>query len=183
MLAELSMHIMDIVQNSISAGAKLVRVRLEQNFSLDTLTIEIEDDGKGMTAEEIKKVQDPFYTTKSYKKVGLGIPLFKQIAEHCDGSFEIISTPGKGTLIKAKFKMSHIDLPPIGNMRDTIIALVVGKPEIDFLFEIYKDGVSFVLDTREIKKELQDVPINHPEVIRFLKEYIDENLKAMEVVS
>lgn len=183
MLAELSMHVMDIVQNSISAGATLVRVKIEQNYSLDTLTIEIEDNGRGMTKEEIKKVQDPFYTTKSYKKVGLGIPLFRQIAEHCDGSFEIQSTPGKGTLIRAKFRMSHIDLPPIGNLKDTILTLVVGKPEIDFLFEIYKDGVSFVLDTREIKRELQDVPVNHPEVIRFLDEFIDSNLKEMEVVS
>ena len=183
MLAELSMHIMDIVQNSISAGASFVRVKIEQREATDTLTIEVEDNGKGMTEEEIKKVQDPFYTTKSYKKVGLGIPLFKQTAEHCDGGFEILSTPGKGTLIRATFKSSHIDLPPMGNLRDTILTLIVGKPEVDFLFEIYKDGVSFILDTREVKKELQDVPINHPEVIKFLEEYIDTNLKAMEVVS
>ncbi|MDI6850517.1 MAG: ATP-binding protein [bacterium] len=183
MLAELSMHIMDIVQNSLSAGASLVRVKIEQNDSLDTLAIEIEDNGRGMTEEEVKRVQDPFFTTKSYKKVGLGIPLFKQIAEHCDGSFEIKSVPGKGTLIRARFRKSHIDLPPIGNLKDTILTLVVGKPDIDFVFEIYKDGESFILDTREIKKELQDVPVNHPEVIRFLEEYIDKNLKAMEVVS
>ncbi|MGB9823827.1 MAG: ATP-binding protein [Candidatus Hydrothermia bacterium] len=183
MLAELSMHILDIVQNSVSAGANLVRVRVEEDSKKDLLLIEVEDNGVGMDRETIEKVQDPFYTTKTYKKVGLGIPLFKQTALHCEGTFEIKSEKGVGTLVRATFKKSHIDLPPIGNLKDTILTLVVAQPSVDFVFEIIRDGRTFVLDTREIKKELQDVPINHPEVIRFLKEYMDENMKTMEVVS
>lgn len=183
MLAELSMHILDIVQNSVSAGANLVRVRVEEDTQRDLLLIEVEDNGIGMDRETIEKVQDPFYTTKTHKKVGLGIPLFKQTALHCDGTFEIKSEKGVGTLVRATFKKSHIDLPPLGNLKDTILTLVVSQPSVDFVFEVIKDDRIFVLDTREIKKELQDVPINHPEVVRFLKEYIDENLKTMEVAS
>lgn len=183
MLAELSMHILDIVQNSISAGANFVRVRIEEDKKNDYLIIEIEDNGRGMTEEQVRNAQDPFYTSKSGKRVGLGIPLFKQTAEHCDGSFEIVSELGKGTLVRAKFRKSHIDLPPMGNLIDTILTLVVGTPEVDFAFEIISNNIEFVFDTREIKKELQDVPINHPEVIKFLREYLESNLKSMEVVS
>jgi len=183
LLAELSMHIIDIVQNSISAGADLIKVKIHELKDRDLLIIEVEDNGKGMDKDQINRVQDPFYTTKSFKRVGLGIPLFKQTAEHCDGSFQILSEPGKGTLIRATFKKSHVDLPPMGNLRDTILTLVVGEPNVDFVFEVETDGVVFVLDTREVKKELQDVPINHPEVVKFLREYIGENLKTMEVAS
>ncbi|MEO0258591.1 MAG: ATP-binding protein [candidate division WOR-3 bacterium] len=183
MLAELSMHILDIVQNSISAGASLIRVRVEEDKEKDFLLIEVEDNGRGMDPETIEKVQDPFYTTKSYKKVGLGIPLFKQTAQHCDGSFEIKSQRGQGTLVRATFKRSHIDLPPLGNLKDTILTLIIAELKVDFIFEIKVDGTFFTLDTRDLKRELQDVPLNHPEVIRFLKEFLDENLKIMEVAS
>lgn len=111
MLAELSMHIIDIVQNSISAGADLIKVKIHELKDRDLLIIEVEDNGKGMDKDQINRVQDPFYTTKSFKRVGLGIPLFKQTAEHCDGSFQILSEPSKGTLIRATFKKSHVDLP------------------------------------------------------------------------
>lgn len=183
MLAELSMHIIDIVQNSISAGAHLIAVNILDDKEKDIIVIEVKDDGRGMDADLIKRVQDPFYTTKSHKKVGLGIPLFKQTAEHCDGSFEITSEPAKGTSIRATFKRSHVDLPPMGNLKDTILTLVVGEPSVDFVFNISFDGNHLFLDTREIKEELQDVPINHPEVIKFLREYLEENLKTMEVAS
>jgi len=182
-LAELSMHIMDIVQNSISAGASLIRVRIHEDTKRDLLLIEVEDNGVGMDEETVKRVQDPFYTTKSYKKVGLGIPLFNQTAEHCDGTFEIKSEKGKGTLVRATFRRSHVDLPPIGNLKDTILTLVVGSPQVDFIFEIVKDNHTFTFDTREVKAELKEVPISHPEVVKFLDSFLDENLKTMEVAS
>ena len=177
MMEELSYHILDIVQNSFTAGALNVRLEIIDSNKDDILSIIVEDDGKGMNHKEIEIAQNPFYTTKKGKRVGLGIPLLKESCEMCEGRFEIVGEKGKGTKVKAVFKKSHIDRPPMGNLKDTILTLIIGaeKTDIDFIYK--KDGKIFNLNTKEIKKQIGDLPINNPDVIRFIKGYLDENLE------
>ncbi len=177
MMEELSYHILDIVQNSFTAGASNVRLEIIDSDKDDTLSIIVEDDGKGMSEREVKIAQDPFYTTKKGKRVGLGIPLLKECCEMCEGKFEIISEKGKGTIIKAVFKKSHIDRPPLGNIKDTILTLIVGAEKTDIDFTYKADDKIFNLNTKEIKKQIGDIPINNPDVINFIKEYLNENLE------
>lgn len=175
-MKELSLHIMDILQNSLGADAKVIRLDVEEDKILDILLIRVEDDGKGMTKEELKRVQDPFYTTKREIGVGLGIPMFKWSAEHCDGSFAMESVPGKGTVIEAIFSLSHIDRPPLGDLAGVVLGMVVSNPDVRFVIR-YKGAGEFFLDSQEIKDTLDGVPITSPDVIGFLKEYIGDGLK------
>jgi hypothetical protein len=176
MMAEICAHIMDIVANSITAEAKKVDIFIAQDKKRALFTIKVVDDGKGMTEEMSKKVQDPFFSTKTGRKVGLGIPLFKGTAEHCGGDFYLKSKIGEGTEIFASFALNNPDLPPLGNLKDTILVMIVSNPEVNFSFSYTINGKEFTLDTKEIKAQLGSVPINHPQVISFLGKYLDENL-------
>ncbi len=178
---EISLHILDIVQNSISANATFVTVNIIEDTKEDKIEIEIIDNGKGMSEEELKLIENPFYTTKNYKKVGLGIPLLKQIAISADGAFKIESEKGKYTKVFVKFKKSHPDTPPIGNLKDTILTLILTSENFDIKFQYKKENKVFEIDSREIKKFLGEVPINHPEVIKLIRNYLDENFKNLEV--
>ncbi|MFQ5867356.1 MAG: ATP-binding protein [bacterium] len=134
-MEDLSLHILDIVENSIVAQAKKIEISIIENIKEDLLTVKIKDDGKGMDEEMIKKSLDPFFTTKTTKKVGLGLPLLAQAAEESGGKLEIESEVGKGTTIMATFKLSHPDRRPLGNMKETMKILTVAHPEIKFIFE------------------------------------------------
>ncbi|HOL05674.1 MAG TPA: ATP-binding protein [Syntrophorhabdaceae bacterium] len=169
-------HITDVVANSVSAGAKKVFIFLEKSTIKNALHLKITDNGKGMDEETAKKVVDPFFSTKTGRKVGLGIPLLKGTAETCGGYFNLKSALGEGTEIDVFFTLDHPDLPPIGNLKDTILILTVSNPEVDFLFNIKNDVINFIFDTEEIKGLLDGVPINSPEVIKFLTNYLDEHL-------
>lgn len=173
---EISSHIIDIVANSVTAKATCVTVEIIQDAEKNLLSLHIKDDGVGMDEDTIKKVLDPFYTTKAGKKVGLGVPLLKGTAETTGGTFTLSSSVGKGTEILATFDLTHPDLPPLGNIRDTMLVLVVGNPETDFRFLIRNDSREFILDTKEMRSHLDGVPINHPDVITFLSKYIDESM-------
>ena len=176
MMDEISSHIMDIVANSVSAKAKNIIVVITKDTKKSLLTLRIKDDGIGMDEDMAEKVQDPFFSTKLGKKVGLGIPLLKGTAETTEGSFRLTSKLGEGTEIFASFNVNHPDLPPMGRLKDTIFVIVAGNPEIDFQFRIINDGKEFILDTTEIRTLLDGVPINHPEVLTFLSKYLDENM-------
>lgn len=176
MMDEIASHIMDIVANSVSAKANNIIVAITKDTKKALLTLRINDDGIGMDEEMAYKVQDPFFSTKIGKKVGLGIPLLKGTAETTGGIFRLSSVIGKGTEIFASFDLTHPDLPPLGNIRDTMFVLVIGNPDTDFRFQIKSDSKEFVLDTKEIKYLLDGVPINHPDVITFLSKYLDENM-------
>ncbi|MCR4428054.1 MAG: ATP-binding protein [Caldiserica bacterium] len=177
---ELLLHVLDIVQNSLSAGATLISVEIEERTEDDSLSIKVSDNGRGMDEETLRAVEDPFFTTKSGKKVGLGIPLLKQTVSLTGGSFRIESQPGKGTRVQATFPKSHIDLPPLGDLRGTALALIYASGKADIVFSYSKEGRTFSLDTREIREMLGEVPLSHPEVIRFLKKYIDDGIKGLE---
>ncbi len=175
MLTEISLNILDVAENSASAGASLIEIYLEADTKKDTLTLLIRDDGCGMTPEQLSGVEDPFFTTRSTRKVGLGVPFLKQAAESTGGSFVIESEPGRGTSDKAVFGLSHIDRMPLGDISATIKDLIICHPDIDFLYSYKYDGNGFVLDTREFKKVLAGVPINSPEVLCYIQEYLEEN--------
>ncbi|MFC1691920.1 ATP-binding protein [Candidatus Latescibacterota bacterium] len=150
-MRDLSLHIIDIAENSIRAGADLIEIILAEDEKNDRLTVEVIDNGKGMNPEILKKASDPFYSGKDGKRIGLGLSMLAQAAREADGEMEISSTPGQGTKVKAVFRSSHPDLKPIGEMAATVQALVVGNSEIDFVFE-YRRGLEITrIDTREIK--------------------------------
>ena len=176
MMEDIASHIMDIVMNSVTAGAKNISVIIEKEPDVQRLALTIADDGKGMDQETAQKVQDPFFSTKTGRKVGLGIPLLKGTAETTGGSFVLESARGSGTTIRAVFDAGHPDLPPLGNLKDTFLVLAVSHPDIDFIFRCRADGKDLFLDMKEIKRELEGVPVNHPEVINFLSKYLDEHL-------
>lgn len=175
-MKDLSMHVMDIAQNSVSAGAKKITISIVEDTQSDVLCIELEDNGKGMSQEILEKVTDPFFTTRTTRKVGLGLPLLKMNAEHCNGSFFIRSKPGEGTLVKAQFQYSNIDRPALGNMAETIVLLVTANPEIEFVYRHSMDESTYVFDTKEINEILEGIPINDAKIYLFLKEMVQENL-------
>lgn len=175
MMTELSLNILDIAENSTKAGAKLVCITVNADFSSDRLLISIKDDGCGMTEEQAVQVTDPFFTSRTTRKVGLGVPFFKYAAESTGGSFTISSEPGKGTLVTASFILSHIDRMPLGDINATVHTLIIYHPNTDFLYTYCYNGNSFTLDTRSFREILGDVPFRTPEVSTYIMEYLTEN--------
>lgn len=177
-MRELSLNVLDVAQNSVVAGATLTIIRvIEQG---NHLQVEIRDNGKGMTEEQVKNVIDPFFTTRTTRKVGLGVPLFKMQAEMTGGGLTITSKPGEGTDIVATFDMSHVDMLPIGDMESTVLLLITCNPDSDFVYYRSHDNQSFTLDTRELREVLGDVPLNSPDVTVWIKEFLQENLDSIQ---
>ncbi len=175
MLRELSLNILDITENSLKAGAENVRISVSAEGNV--LTIVIGDDGCGMDEEFLASVTDPFTTTRTTRKVGMGIPLLKMAAEMSGGEFTIKSAPGVGTTVTSSFMIDNIDRPPLGNIAETIASLVGNiEDETNIVFEYAAFGKSFKLDTSEVRKELDGVPLNEPEVLIFLRDLINENI-------
>jgi len=174
MLEQLSDHLMDIAVNSVRAGAREVGISVMTDRSQNLLTIAVVDDGRGMDEEMARSVTDPFFSTKPGRKVGLGIPLLKGAAEMCDGQFALESKHGSGTEIRASFVLDHPDLPPLGNVKETLFLLCVSNPEVRFKLRYCQGSEEFMFDTKEVEDSLQGVPINHPEVVAFLKRYLTE---------
>ncbi len=180
-MRELSLNVMDIAQNSISAGASLITITVEEDAGLDELSISIGDNGRGMTPEQVEHVTDPFFTTRTTRSVGLGVPLFKMEAEMTGGRFSIESTVGVGTTTTAVFKPSSVDMIPLGDINGTVSMLVMMNPDLDFLYTRgFKpeegERREFALDTRELRTVLgEDVPLNLPDVTQWVNEFLSEN--------
>lgn len=175
-MLELALHILDIVENSVRAGATLVRILIRENRAKDRFLMRVTDNGRGMTREERERALDPFYTTKKVRRVGLGLPMLADAAQRTGGGMSLRSRPQTGTVVEATFGLTHFDRQPLGDIASTLIALIVGNPGSDFIYRHETDGRVYLLDTRDIKKALEDVPLNHPEVTRFLREHIAEGL-------
>lgn len=177
-MEDLSLHLLDILQNSIGADAKKIEIEITDSKKENLLRLKISDDGKGMSEEMLKRVHDPFFSTKG-KKTGLGIPLLRQSAMECDGEFSIESMPDKGCTISATFRKDHIDRKPLGDLGSTIVAAILACPEchIRLLFrrisEERKEDI-FLFDTEEIKRELEDIPITSPGVLKFIKDLLSQ---------
>lgn len=175
-MRELALHILDIAENSISAGADQIKISVKEHYNDDLLEISIEDNGKGMDPETLSRITDPFVTSRNTRKVGLGIPFLKAAAEGCEGNFYIQSKVGEGTKVQASFIHSHIDRMPLGDISSTVQTLVIGTPDVNWIFEYQVDDDQFVFDDKPIKDTLQGVPLSEPAVIRFIREMIDEGI-------
>lgn len=176
---ELSLYILDLTQNAISAGARCIEITIVINQEEDRVLITIKDDGCGMDAQFLERVVSPFTTTRTTRKVGLGIPMIKEQCEACDGEFRIESEVGKGTALYMSFRKSHIDLPPMGNLADTMVTLVNGSPEKpDFILKYTNGGEEFVFDTAQIRQILDGVPLDTPEVLEWMRQYLVEGIEA-----
>jgi hypothetical protein len=179
MMTEISLNVLDITENSVKAKASLIKISVEASTSEDRLTVTIDDNGCGMTTEQLSRVTDPFFTTRTTRKVGLGVPFFKQSAEMTGGSFFIKSKPGVGTVISATYVLSSIDRMPLGDMVSTIHQLIVMHQQCDFLYSYSYNDKSFTLDTREFRETLGNIPFDVPEVSLFIKDFLKENTEEV----
>lgn len=178
-MRDLSLHVLDIVQNSIKAKANTVEV----DFALESsgwLTLTVKDDGVGMDPEFLSRVQDPFTTTRTTRKVGLGIPMLKANAERAGGTLSIQSEVGVGTTLTATFDLGNIDCIPMGNMCETLLTLVMMNPDKpDFVFRAFSSQAEASFDTREVRQALGGLPLNSPEIVQWMKESLEEELKPI----
>jgi len=181
-MEDISLHILDIIENSVSAKASKIEIIISEDKKMDLLSIEISDNGEGMDEGTVKKVLDPFFTSKTARRFGLGLPLLSEAAKAANGNLSLKSEKGKGTKIKAKFKYSHIDRKPLGNISQTIITSIIGNPEIDLIYIHKKNSHKCYFDTRKIKAQLKDKPLNSPEGIRMLKEDLKKIQKRLKEV-
>ncbi len=174
MMPEIAMNVLDVAENSVRAEASLIEISVTVDQAADRLTIVIKDDGCGMSPEQVAHVEDPFFTTRTTRKVGLGVPFYKMAALSTGGDFSIESEVGKGTIVTAVFGLSHIDRMPLGDMPGTMHTLITFNTHIDFVYTYSYNDQSFKLDTREFKQILGDVPLNAPDVSQYIKDYLKE---------
>ena len=178
-MTELSLNVLDIAQNSVKAKASLIEISVDISTAENRLVIIIKDNGCGMDEETVKKVIDPFYTTRTTRKVGLGVPFFKMSAEMTGGSFNIASEKGKGTEVTAEYVLDSIDRMPLGDMPATIETLVLYNTDIDFIYRYGVDGEEFELNTVQMKDILGGVPLDTPDVAEYIKEFLRENTETV----
>ena len=179
-MRELSLHIMDVIENGIAAGASLITLKISEDHKNNLLQVTIIDNGCGIPEELMDRVMDPFYTTRTTRRVGLGLSLFREASRRCEGEFHIESKVGKGTEVCATFQLDHIDMAPLGDMAGSITCLIMGNPEVDFVYVHKADNRLFEIDTRHIRQELEDLPMNNPKVIRYLTDSIDKFLRELK---
>ena len=175
-MKELSLHILDIAKNSVKAKATKIEISVIEDEGQDKLIIKIADNGSGMSKEILESVRDPFTTTRTTRKVGLGIPLFEAAATQSGGNLKIESELGVGTSLAAEFGYSNIDRAPLGDISDTMIILISGSPDIRFIYNHFKNGKEFTFDTDEIKAQIGDIPLSTPEILDWIGEYIKEGI-------
>ena len=175
-MEDLSLHLLDIAENSVKAQARLISIAIEESKEKDLLTINIMDDGKGMDEETKANALDPFFSTKKERRIGLGLSLLKEAARAANGRFSLESEPSRGTEVVATFQASHIDTKPLGDIPQTLITLIVGNPAVDLHYRHKTDESEYILDTKDIKSQLNGIPINAPEVLNIIKKNIKEGL-------
>ncbi len=179
-MKELSLNVLDITENSVKAGATLTEISILENS--DTLTMIVKDNGCGMSEEIIRTVENPFYTTRTTRKVGLGIPLLKMAAEMTGGNVKIVSSTNPenhGTTVTAVFFKNHLDFTPLGDIKETVVTLIQGHPDTDFLFIHQTNSGEVKLDTRELRTALEGVPLDTYEVIVWIREYLNEQYELL----
>jgi anti-sigma regulatory factor (Ser/Thr protein kinase) len=171
---ELSLHILDLLENAVEAGASRIEIKIEEDLKTDWMVIEITDNGRGMSQELIERVLDPFCTTRTTRHVGLGLPLFLEAARRCEGDLVIQSNPGKGTRVRATFRHSHIDRAPLGDIPGALMAILLSEHPVDLDYCHRIDSGEFRFDSSEIRKELENVPLSHPKVRDWLVHVLHE---------
>ena len=185
-MREIALHLLDIAENSAAAESQTVTIQVHEDLLNDRLSAVVVDDGRGMDAETAQRVQDPFYTTRTTRNVGLGIPLLKLAAEQAEGRFSLQSEPGKGTRVEAEFRHSNIDRMPLGDLASTFLTVLISHPQIDWIFKYQateKDEQvrEFVFESAELKSELGDLSLTEPEVLAFVRGMIEEGIEAVSL--
>ncbi len=175
-MRELSLHVLDALENSVEAGATSIELVIEERLKADTLEIVIRDNGRGMSPEFVRQVLNPFVTTRKTRHVGLGLPLFAAAARRCNGDLRVESEAGVGTTISATFQHSHIDRAPVGDMAGSVMAILLSDRPVDIRYRHTVDDRQFELDTAEVRKELGTVPLSHPDVRGWLQSVLTEGL-------
>jgi Histidine kinase-, DNA gyrase B-, and HSP90-like ATPase len=183
-MREIALHLLDIAENSVAAESRNIHMDVVEDLQHDLLTVSVKDDGRGMDAETAKRVLDPFYTTRTTRKVGLGIPLLKLAAESSGGGLTLETESGKGTRIEAQFQHSHIDRMPLGDVGTTFLTLLVSYPHIHWVFKYQTTAndsstKTFELDDEEIKSVLGDTSFTEPDVLRILRGMIEEGIASL----
>jgi signal transduction histidine kinase len=178
-MLELALHVLDIAENSSRAGADLIEITIVEDLEKDIFSLEIRDNGHGMDEQTMEKALDPFYTTKKVRRIGLGLPMLKQAANAAQGRFALQSEMVKGTVVYAEFRHSHIDRQPLGDIAGVITMLILGNPDIDFVYTHRKNSSTYVLDTRDLREGLGDVPLNNMEVLNLIRDNIREGLEEL----
>lgn len=178
-MRELALHILDVLENAVEAGATRVDLTISEDSAEDRLVIEVADNGRGMTEEMLRRAGDPFYTTRTTRHVGLGIPLFRAAARRCHGELTVASRPGAGTRLTATFQRSHIDRAPLGDMRATLLAAILSERAIDIRYRHRVDDREFALDTAEMRQALQGVSLSHPAVREWLNAFLAEGFAEL----
>lgn len=176
-MREIALHLLDIAENSVAAGATRVEIEVNEDPVRDRLKIVAQDNGRGMDETTAAQVVDPFYTSRTTRKVGLGLPLFKAAAETCNGWLRLTSKVGAGTRVEVEFQRSHIDRMPLGDLAATTLQLVIGHPEVNWVLHYTVGDRSFTFDDAPIKAELEGVPLTEPAVLGFLREMLEEGIK------
>jgi hypothetical protein len=180
-MKELSLHILDILMNSVEAGAKTVQLNICEEIKKDLYIIEVIDDGKGMSPEMVKTVLDPFVTTRKTRKVGLGLSLLQTAAQQCGGDISIESELGKGTKVKAWFIHSHIDRAPLGDIASALMAILLAEKPVDLVYRHTRGDKEFVFDSREVKAELgNEIALSHPQVRDWIMGTLKEGEAELE---
>lgn len=167
-MKELSLHILDVAENGISAGADEICIGVMEDRQRNRLEVTIADNGRGIPADQIDRATDPFYTSRTTRRVGLGLSLLDAAARQCGGHMKITSDVGKGTKIVAEFVHDHIDRAPLGDMAGTMITLIMGSPTVDFEYRHQVDAAEFVLNTREVKEAFDGRPVSDPAVFKYI---------------
>ena len=180
-MKDIALHILDVANNSVSAKAELIEIIVDEQTADNTLTITIKDNGRGMSPEFLSRVTDPFTTTRTTRKVGMGISLLKQNAELTGGYLTIDSTENVGTTLKAVFTANHIDRPPLGDLAGVITILFTGNSEINFTYIQKLNNKYIIFGTFEIKEALEEVSINDPQIVKYVNEMIEEGIKDIYV--
>ena len=178
-MEDLSLHVLDVAENSITAGARTISIILTEDSARDLLIIEIADDGKGMSSDVVEKVADPFFTSRTTRKVGMGLALFQEAATAANGFMEVESIPGQGTTVRATFQLSHVDRKPLGNMVETIASLLCFGAEIDLHYVHMRGGNKVIFDSKELRDELGGIPFNSAKGINVIRGYLNQEEEAL----
>jgi hypothetical protein len=181
-MRELSLHLLDIAENSVAAGARNITITVREDLETDRLYLAVQDDGKGMDEATVARVTDPFVTSRTTRKVGLGLPLLKEAAEQCNGYLKITSTLGAGTLVEIEFQHSNIDRMPLGDLAGTFLTLLISSPEIHWCFHYQVNQDIFYLDDAPIKAELQGISLSEPTILTFLRDFVTEGVARLQPV-
>ena len=182
-MRDLSLHILDIAENSVEAGARRIGIRIVENHRRDRLTLEIVDDGRGMDRTLRERARDPFFTTKKERRIGLGLPMLVQAARAAGGTFSLSSRPGRKTKVRAMFQMSHIDRQPLGDISQTLAVLIAGHPDIDVHYVHKVDGWAYVFDTKDLRVQLGAVSLATPHATTLITKDIHDGLTRIRRTS